>query len=298
LVNSRITENEYRMANEGKYGALFTTSNGYMGIRGSFEENATLSVQGGFIRGLIDEIPFNQPVTIDNEYMRKYYINEDAAKDAEFQEGIINFADILFVRISIDGENFFPWEGKILKWERTLDIENNVLIRYVLWENDKGDITEFKFERFASFANDHIYAIKVDITPQNHNKEIKIISGLDLRTKSNGFKMCELQNVEFMWDSIKCKLKTKGKYAHEFNIAVVNNFVSDENTDDGRFLTKAIMYQSEKNKTHTLEKEIFISTSRDIDGQDVEKGIKILHNNEYLKFFMSINVHGKIFLKI
>ena len=85
MKNAKLIENEYKMVNEGKYGALFTTSNGYIGIRGSFEENATLSVQGGFVRGLIDEIPFNQPLTIENEYMRKFYVNEDAAKDAEFQ---------------------------------------------------------------------------------------------------------------------------------------------------------------------------------------------------------------------
>lgn len=93
--------------------------------------------------------------------MRKYYVNEDAAKEAEFQEGIINFADILLVHISVDGKIFYPWEGKVTEWNRYLDIERNCLVRHVTWENSMGDITEFNFERFASFANDHLYAIKV-----------------------------------------------------------------------------------------------------------------------------------------
>ena len=285
MKNSTIIENEYIMANESRYGSLFATSNGYMGIRGSFEENATLSVQGGFVRGLIDEIPFNQPLTIDNEYMRKYYVNEDAAKDAEFQEGVINFADILLVRISIDGEVFYPWEGKILNWKRTLDIENNCLKRYVVWENSKGDVTAFEFERFASFANDHIYAIKINITPQNHNKEIKIVSGADLRTKSGGCKMCTLECADFTDDTIKFTLKTKGKYAHQFNIGIVNSFSSQENVNDGKFLTQGTAYKSQQGKAYSLEKKIFICTSRDTDGQSVEEGVGLLHNTDYSKLF-------------
>ena len=121
--NSGLTQTQYIMSEEARYGSLFTTSNGYMGIRGSLEENATISVQGAYVRGLIDEIPFRQEIYIDNEYMRKYYVNEDAAKDAEFQEGVINFCDILLVRIEIDGETFYPWEGKLLEWERRLDFE-------------------------------------------------------------------------------------------------------------------------------------------------------------------------------
>lgn len=271
MNNSLITEKEFLMKKEALYGALFTTSNGYLGVRGSFEENATLAVQGCFIRGLIDEIPFNQTVSIENEYMRKYYVNEDAAKDAEFQEGVINFADILHIRISVDGEVFYPWDGRILSWNRTLDIERNRLIRQVIWENSKGDITEFKFERFASFANDHLYVINVSVTPQNHNKEIKISSGLDLRTKSNGFKMCTLDEVNFENNSIFCSLSTKGKYNHKISIGVSNSFdSSDENTNSGGFLTQAKAYVSKCGEAYNFTKKIFMCTSRDTDGESID----------------------------
>ena len=285
MKNTSITENEYKMSEETLCGTLFTTSNGYLGVRGSLEENATLSVQGAFVRGLIDEIPFRQDITIDNEYMRKYYINEDAAKDAEVQEGIINYADILFVRISIDGETFYPWEGELLKWERTLDFENDCLRRCVLWKNTKGDITKLEFERFASFANDHIYAIRVRITPQNHNKEVRIISGADLRCKSNGFPMCILENAEFSEYAVKFALKTKGKYAHRFNIGIVHSFLSDENTNDGKFLCQGIVVHCEQGKAYTLEKRIFVCTSRDTDGLDIGKGLEILHQKDYSVLF-------------
>ena len=176
----KLTEHDYNMAQEAYYGTIFAQSNGYMGVRASFEENGSMCVQGAFVRGVIDEIPFNQNAKIDSEYMRKFYINEDAAKDAEFQEGVINFADILFIRIEIDGETFYPWEGRILKWNRTLDIDNNVLVRKVTWENSKGDVSEFTFERFASFANDHVFCQRVHVKPVNHNKKITVLSGVGM----------------------------------------------------------------------------------------------------------------------
>lgn len=57
MKNSTIRETEFLMKKETLYASLFATSNGYLGIRGSLEENATLSVQGGFVREIIDEIP-------------------------------------------------------------------------------------------------------------------------------------------------------------------------------------------------------------------------------------------------
>lgn len=269
MKNSTIRETEFLMKKEALYASLFATSNGYLGIRGSLEENATLSVQGGFVRGIIDEIPFNQTLSIENEYMRKYYVNEDAAKEAEFQEGIINFADILLVRISVDGKIFYPWEGKVIEWNRYLDIERNCLVRHVTWENSMGDITEFNFERFASFANDHLYAIKVSVTPKNHNKEIRIVSGIDLRTKSGGFKMCTLDNAEFKNNTIFCTLTTKGKYRHKFYLSVVNSFMTEENINDEGFLTQSTCFKSSCDNTYVFEKKIFVCTSRDTDGQSI-----------------------------
>lgn len=274
----KLTEHDYNMAQEAYYGTIFAQSNGYMGVRASFEENGSMCVQGAFVRGVIDEIPFNQNAKIDSEYMRKFYINEDAAKDAEFQEGVINFADILFVRIEVDGETFYPWEGRILKWNRTLDIGNNVLIRKVTWENSKGDVTEFTFERFASFANDHVFCQRVHVKPVNHNKKITVLSGVDLRTKSGGFKMCAADKIDFEGNTIKIALSTKGKYHHKINIGVKNSTADGENLNDGKFAYRRF----EKTGEFTAEKLIHISTSRDTDFDENYFGTDISENFDEL----------------
>lgn len=291
----KLTEHSYNMSQETYYGTIFAQSNGYMGVRASLEENGSLGVQGAFVRGVIDEIPFNQDAVIDSEYMRKFYINEDAAKDAEYQEGVINFADILFIRIEIDGETFYPWEGEILKWNRTLDVENNILTRNVIWQNTKGDKTELTFERFASFSNDHIFCQRVHVKPINHNKRITILSGVDLRTKSGGFKMCTADICDFDKNSMKLTLTTKGKYRHKINIGVKNSFTDSENINHGGF----VYQRYETTGEFTVEKLIYVSTSCDTDFSADYFGIDVLdsfdkqflqHKSVWKEYFAKMDI--------
>ena len=111
-------ETDYEMRFEAKNAALFTTGNGYYGVRGSFEEFGSLNVQGAFIRGLIDEIIEIPAIYVDNVYMRKYYIDELEAKKFEYQDSCINFADFLNIRFIIGDKTFYPWEGIIESWEK------------------------------------------------------------------------------------------------------------------------------------------------------------------------------------
>ena len=149
-----LSENSYLMAADGDMATMMCLSNGYMGVRGSLEEDGTLGVQGTYIRGVIDTAPCAPMPVIDNEYMKKYYFNEEAIKRFEKNDAFINIADILLLRFSVNGETFYPWDGTILEWKRSLDMKGNKLVRTVLWENSKGERTRFVFERFASYADD------------------------------------------------------------------------------------------------------------------------------------------------
>ena len=78
----RLAETEYRIECEAKHAALFTTGNGYMGVRGSFEEFGSLRIQGAYVRGLIDEIIEVMEPFPDNEYMKKWYLDEEKLREA------------------------------------------------------------------------------------------------------------------------------------------------------------------------------------------------------------------------
>lgn len=65
-----LREEKYSLNNDAKHATLFTTGNGYMGIRGSYEEFGSSRVQGAYVRGLIDEIVEVMEPFPDNIYMK------------------------------------------------------------------------------------------------------------------------------------------------------------------------------------------------------------------------------------
>lgn len=195
--HNSLIEASYEMKEEARNAALFTTGNGYFGIRGSFEEFGSLNVQGAYIRGLIDEIIEIPQIYIDNMYMRKYYINELEAKQFETQDSCINFADILLLRFTIGGHTFYPWEGKIESWVRYIDTNDGCLIREVVWNDLDGHLTKLSFRRFASFKDNHHYFIHATLEKLNHNLDVVIDSGLDTFIKTNGQKKSKLKSFDY-----------------------------------------------------------------------------------------------------
>lgn len=185
-----VLEDNYRLDAEAHVAALFTTGNGYIGVRGSLEEYGSLRIQGAYIRGLIDEIYELPQPFLDNTYMKKYYFDEDQLRRFEKEESVVNFADILLLRFSVNGEIFYPWDGELLSWERSLDMPTGRLLRRVRWQNTRGEITAFTFERFSSFDDDHLYAIRATATPENYNGVIEVLSGVDTMVKTNGQHIC------------------------------------------------------------------------------------------------------------
>lgn len=267
IISNRLAEGQYNIDEEALNASLFTTGNGYIGVRGSFEEYGSLRIQGAYIRGVIDEIIEIMEPFPDNEYMKKYYIDEDKLKEFEYQDSVINNPDFLLLRISIDGETFYPWEGKILSWERYIEPETAKLVRNVRWENSRGDITDFAFERFSSFADDHIYCIRVRITPVNHCKKVEIISGIDKRVKTGGQKITSVLNESADKNVTYVHTLMGKKYGFETGITTVSNVFPAEAewtsvSKDGLIYNTA-SFDAEKGKEYTVEKCVYIVSSRE-----------------------------------
>lgn len=172
----------------------------------------------------MDEVVEVRLTMCDNLYMKKYYVEEERMKSFEKQERVINLLDFLLIRFEIGGETFYPWDGKILSWKRYLDLADGVLHREVIWENTKGQQTRFEFKRFASFADDHTYCMQAIMEPLNYTQEVRILSGMDLRTKSNGQIPQKTLNVEFNGHSI-CQEELVGpKYGFHSSTGMWQSF--------------------------------------------------------------------------
>ena len=141
---------------------VFTIGNGYLGTRGAFEEWYPGEQRTTFIHGVFDDAP------------------------VVFTE-LANAPDWTELQIFLAGERFTLTQGKILAYERTLDLQTATLHRDIRWESPKGLISHLVFERFASLDDIHLCGVRVFITPENYQGTIEIRSGLNGNADSLGF---------------------------------------------------------------------------------------------------------------
>lgn len=265
----RFVEESYIIEDEAKNASLFTTGNGYIGVRGSFEEYGSVRIQGAYIRGVIDELVDVVEPFADNEYMKKYYFDEDKLKEFEYTERVVNNLDFLLVRVSINGEVFYPWEGKLLSWERYIDMTDASLTRRVRWENEKGEITDFEFKRFSSFACDHIYCIRVKIKPVNHNGKISIMSGIDTRVRTGGQRLTTLIADKAWENKTFAHVNMGKKYNFETGITTVSRLIGADVEWCGKKENKELFsfceFDSREGAEYVLEKTIYIASSREAE---------------------------------
>ena len=105
-TKASLIQTNYNLTDDRRYATLFTTGNGYMGVRGSFEEDCDLGTQGMYVRGYIDKtIEMCQPY-YPNAFIKKNYYDDDGLKAWQDTECCINAADILTVFIEVDGKRF------------------------------------------------------------------------------------------------------------------------------------------------------------------------------------------------
>lgn len=135
---------------------IFTIGNGLVGVRGSFEE------------GYPGEMPSTLAAGI---------FNHKAGKLVPELAALPNWLNL---RVSVNGEMFRLEQGRILGFERTLDLETATLHRGVLWLSPSKTILRLAFERFASLDNPHIMALRVLVQVLSEgNHEVTIYDALD-----------------------------------------------------------------------------------------------------------------------
>ena len=121
---------------------VYTIGNGYFGTRGAFEEGYPRATPATLLAGVFDDIPIGK-------------------------EELANAPDWLLIKLFVNGERFRLDRGKILAYQRTLDMQNGILSRTVRWESPSGIRLQIACERFASLADEHVGAIRYSVTAED-----------------------------------------------------------------------------------------------------------------------------------
>ncbi len=133
---------------------VFTVGNGYLGTRGSFEEGYPGSMGATLIHGVYDDVP-----VVHTE--------------------LANCPDWLPLVVIINGDRFRLDHGEILSYRRQLDVRRGVLSRDVRWRSGSGYTVDIHLERFASLVEQHVLALRCQVTPLDFEGTIEVQASIN-----------------------------------------------------------------------------------------------------------------------
>lgn len=145
--------------------SIFSLSNGYIGIRGAFEENDPAYHRGTYINGFYE--------TESIVYGEKFH---GYAKD---RQSMINLTDGKSIELFVDNDKFDLTTGKIHEYRRLLDMQKGILVRLILWESPSGKKVRLNIERLVSLTEKNLCAISYKIKSINNDCKIRILSKID-----------------------------------------------------------------------------------------------------------------------
>lgn len=161
-----ITEDRFCMENNYRNETTFALSNGYIGTRGTFEEDYDFSVDEG----------------LEGNFINGFYESEDI-RYGEWNFGfplksqsLLNLPNGKPVKIYLDDELFDMRQGRLDYYQRTLNMENGTVVRSVDWTSPKGIKVRLLFERMVSFADKNVMVQRVSLLLLNQECEVRICS--------------------------------------------------------------------------------------------------------------------------
>lgn len=147
--------------------SIFNVANGYIGVRGNFEEKypeGFESIRGTYINAFYENVPISY--------------GEKAFGFPESMQKIVNVIDAQDVDVIIDDERFSLFDGTIKSFKRYLDMQNGYYRREIWWISPKGKEIRMKITRIASFKYLELFAVNYEIDMINFNGEITIESSV------------------------------------------------------------------------------------------------------------------------
>ena len=160
----RLVEKQYNPLRMPQMETLFALANGYLGIRGTFEEGTPVYQKGTLINGFHETWPIVYP--------------ESAFGYATTGQTIVNAPDGTLIRLYVDDEPFDLAQATLVNYERTLNMRTGILERDVTWEKGSGKRTRIRSRRLVSFEHRHVAAVSYEVTLLNADAPIVISSEL------------------------------------------------------------------------------------------------------------------------
>lgn len=164
-----ITETQIQPAHNKRSETLFALANGFIGMRGAFEERYhgpdNTSVDGTYLNGFYETEAIKYP--------------EAAYGFAENGQTLLNIANAKRISFWLEDEPFDLFTGQIISYGRTLDLKHGLLIRRITWRSPSGKEIEVEITRLVSLAHKHLAAIRYTVKALNFSGAIRFESSIE-----------------------------------------------------------------------------------------------------------------------
>ncbi|MBN1141627.1 MAG: glycoside hydrolase family 65 protein [Deltaproteobacteria bacterium] len=160
----RIVEKQFYPRFLPQTETIFSVANGFLGLRGGFEEGSPGFQSGTFINGFYESWPIPY--------------GESAYGFARTGQTMLNVTDCKIIKLYVDDEPFYLPTANLLRFERSLQMKEGTLDRELLWETPSGKFVLLESRRLVSFKYRHLAAIAYRITILNDEAPVVISSEL------------------------------------------------------------------------------------------------------------------------
>jgi trehalose/maltose hydrolase-like predicted phosphorylase len=244
----QISENTFDPKKLHSRETVYTIGNGYFGTRGTFEEGYPRANPATLLFGVFDRIDIGK-------------------------EELANAPDWVPIKLFVNGERFRLDQGKILHYQRTLDMEHGILQRTVQWESPGGARIEVTSERFASLADEHVGAIRYSVTalePETTGENIDVALWSSFNLAVGNYDLMHWETVEQRYEDELIWFHTQTRHS-AVQLAQTMSFTT-EAPDFRKQLAPSDIAPSIRlygelapGETVTAEKVVVMYTSRDVD---------------------------------
>lgn len=237
--------------------SVLALSNGYLGLRSSFEEEITdvESMQGTYVAGVFD-------ATVNQTMLR-------LKGRPSHPRQMVNLPDFQGIAITFDGEPLDLAVCTLHAYERTLDLQRGLLTRNFTCTTPHGRRVQLSFTRFLSRARKHLAVFDVAITPLDQEVLVELASMVNGDVQNVTAR--HLTEIAPVWDEyyhgLTCQTSQTGisiaVLAHE-QLSMPAAFIS--NPSDASPVSRRISCaRCGQGETLRFEKVVAVTTSRDAD---------------------------------
>ncbi len=152
---------------------VFALANGYLGMRGDFEEGLPVSQGGTFLNGFYESWPI-----VHGEWAYGF---------AREGETIVDVIDGKRIQLYIDDDPFEIHRARLLEFRRVLDMRTGLLSREILWETPAGKRVGVRSTRMVSMVHRHLALLDYEVRVENEPLHLVVSSQLvkPLRAESD-----------------------------------------------------------------------------------------------------------------